>query len=97
MKYAYIDAHQRLWPVRALCKVLEVSFTGYHQHQQRRLRIAQLRYMTDTALLVHIRAIHRELCDSHSPTAPTTTMGLSPQPQRIWGTHSDGKVILQNF
>ena len=61
MKYAYIDKHQQRWPVRTLCRVLEVSFTGYHQHQQRRLHLAKRRHMTDAALLVHIRAIHREL------------------------------------
>lgn len=61
MKFVYIDKHQQLWPVRALCRVLEVSFTGYHQHQLRLQKIASRRHMSDTALLVHIRAIHREL------------------------------------
>jgi transposase InsO family protein len=65
VKYAYISDHQHLWPVRTLCKVLEVSFTGYHQHQQRRLLIARRRHMTDAALLVHIRALHRELCGAY--------------------------------
>lgn len=61
MKFAYIDKHQQLWPIRALCRVLEVSFTGYHQHQLRLQKIASRRRMSDTALLVHIRAIHTEL------------------------------------
>ena len=61
MKFAYIDKHQRVWPVRTLCKVLEVSFTGYHQHQQRLQHQATRRHMSETALLVHIRAIHAEL------------------------------------
>jgi uncharacterized protein YpbB len=38
------------------CEVLEVSFTGYHQHLQRRRQIACRRHMPDVALLVHIRA-----------------------------------------
>jgi hypothetical protein len=61
VKYAYIDKRQRLWPIRALYKVLKVSFTGYHQHQLRLQKIALRRHMSDAALLVHIRAIHREL------------------------------------
>jgi putative transposase len=43
------------------CEVLEVSFTGYHQHYVRRQQIAGRRHMTDAALLVNIRAIHAEL------------------------------------
>jgi hypothetical protein len=61
MKYAHIYHHRHLWPVRLQCEVLKVSFTGYHQHQLRRQRMASRRHMTEAALLVHIRAIHREL------------------------------------
>jgi hypothetical protein len=60
VKFAYIDKHQQLWPVRALCKILEVSFTGYHQHQLCLQEIASRRHMAKAALLVHIRAIHAE-------------------------------------
>jgi putative transposase len=61
VKYAHIYRNRHLWPVRLQCEVLKVSFTGYHQHQLRRQRIASRRHMTEAALLVHIRAIHREL------------------------------------
>ena len=61
MKFAYIDRHQHLWPVRSLCRVLAVSFSGYHQHHQRLQWIAARRHMPDVALLVHIRALHAEL------------------------------------
>lgn len=61
MKFAYIDKHQQIWPVRALCRVLNVSFTGYHQHQLRVQQTASRRSMSEAALLVHIRAIHAEL------------------------------------
>ena len=61
MKYAHIDRSRQLWPVRLQCEVLDVSFTGYHQHHLRRRRIASRRHMTDEALLVHIRALHAEL------------------------------------
>ena len=36
MKYVCIYKNHHLWPVCLQCKVLEVSFTGYHQHLQRR-------------------------------------------------------------
>ena len=42
MKFAYIDKHQHIWPVRALCRVLNVSFTGYHQHQLRMQKVADI-------------------------------------------------------
>jgi putative transposase len=61
MKYAHIYRSRHLWPVRLQCKVLGVSFTGYHQHQLRDQQIAGRRHRTDAALLVHIRAIHAEL------------------------------------
>jgi transposase InsO family protein len=61
MKYAQIYRSRRLWPVRLQCEVLEVSFTGYHQHHLRCKLIAPRRHLTDAALLVHIRAIHAEL------------------------------------
>ncbi len=61
MKYAHIHRSRHLWPIRLQCAVLEVSFTGYHQHHLRRQQIAGRRSMTELALLVHIRAIHAEL------------------------------------
>ena len=61
MKYAHIEGNRDLWPVRLQCKVLGVSFTGYHQHHLRRQKIAHRRHLSDAALLVHIRAIHAEL------------------------------------
>jgi transposase InsO family protein len=60
VKFAFIDKHQHHWPVRVLCKVLAVSFTGYHQHHLRREKLSSRRHMTDDALLVHIRALHAE-------------------------------------
>ncbi|HUY80622.1 MAG TPA: IS3 family transposase [Acidobacteriaceae bacterium] len=61
MKYAHIHRSCHLWPDRLQCEVLEVSFTGYHQHQMRRRRLAARRHMSDATLLVHIRALYAEL------------------------------------
>ena len=60
MKYAFIQRHRRVWPIRVQCRVLGVSVSGYHQHMKRRREIAQRRHLSDEALLVHIRAAYAE-------------------------------------
>ncbi len=65
MKYAHIHHSRHLWPVRLQCEVLDVSFTGYHQHLQRHRQTAGRRHMTEVALLVHIRSIHAELLGTY--------------------------------
>jgi len=35
VKCAFIDRNRHHWPVSVLCEALEVSPSGYHQHQQR--------------------------------------------------------------
>ena len=62
MKYAFIQRHKRVWPIRVQCRVLRVSVSGYHQHLVRRREIAQRRHLSDEALLV----------DKPSATARTT-------------------------
>ena len=57
MRYAFVERHKRVWPVRVQCRVLRVSVSGYHQHLRRRKQIAQRRHLSDEALLVHIRAV----------------------------------------
>ena len=60
MKYAFIERHRRVWPIRVQCRVLRVSVSGYHQHVARRREIARRRHLSDEALLVHIRAVFAE-------------------------------------
>jgi putative transposase len=60
LKYAFIQQHRRLWPVSVQCRVLHVSAAGYHAHLARRASGAQQRYVSDEALLVHIKAVHAE-------------------------------------
>jgi transposase InsO family protein len=56
VKYAFIERHRNVWPVSVACEVLGVSPSGYHEH---RMRAAEpRRYVSNDALLVHIRAIH---------------------------------------
>jgi putative transposase len=60
VKYAFIQRHRRVWPIRVQCRVLGVSVSGYHQHMKRRREIARRRHLSDEALLVHIRAAYAE-------------------------------------
>jgi transposase InsO family protein len=60
MKYAFIQRHRLVWPIRVQCRVLLVSVSGYHQHLARRTRIAERRHLSDEALLVHISAVYAE-------------------------------------
>jgi putative transposase len=59
VKYAFIQCHKRIWPIRVQCRVLGVSVSGYHQHSARRKELAR-RHLSDEALLVHIRAVYAE-------------------------------------
>ena len=60
MKYAWIEKHKLVWPVCAQCRVLGVSASGYRQHLARRKKILTRRHLSETALLVEIRAVHAE-------------------------------------
>ncbi len=37
MKYAFIQRHKLVWPIRVQCRVLLVSVSGYHEHLARRV------------------------------------------------------------
>ena len=60
MKYAFIQRHRRVWPIRVQCHVLRVSVSGYHQHLARRKELAGRRHLSETAQIAHIRAVHAE-------------------------------------
>jgi putative transposase len=60
MKYAWIERNKLLWPVCAQCRVLSVSASGYRQHRARKKKILTRRHLSETALLVEIRAVYTE-------------------------------------
>jgi putative transposase len=60
MKYAWIERNKLRWPVCVQCRVLSVSASGYRQHQSRRTKILTRRHLSETALLVEIRAVYTE-------------------------------------
>ena len=57
MTFRFIDEHKSHWPVRVLCDALDVSPAGYYAWRD---RPASARARKQDALLVEIRAIHRE-------------------------------------
>jgi transposase InsO family protein len=57
MKYAWIERNKLGWPVCVQCRVLRVSVSGYRQHLVRRKKILTRRHLSETALLVEIRAV----------------------------------------
>ncbi len=60
MKYAFIERHKLVWPIRVQCRVLRASVSGFHQHRVRCRQIAQRRHLSDEALLVRISAVYAE-------------------------------------
>jgi putative transposase len=57
MKYAWMERNKLLWPVCVRCRVLGVSASGYRQHVARRKKILTRRHLSETALVVEIRAV----------------------------------------
>jgi putative transposase len=56
MKYRFIDAHCAVYPVGQMCRVLEVSRSGYYAWCK---RVPSAREQSNRRLLVHIRAVYR--------------------------------------
>jgi len=64
VKYAWIAKHKAAWPVTLSCEVLEVSTSGYFEHQRRRAQAAPSKpggRVSNENLLANIRAIHAEV------------------------------------
>ncbi len=62
MKYAWIAQHKRQWPVRLMCRVLEVSASGYFERHRPKPTTAQASArLCEAALLAHIRTIHAQV------------------------------------
>ncbi len=57
MKYRFIDEHRRQWPVRLMCRLLQVSPGGYYTWRDRPASACRQRRQT---LVVEIQAIHQQ-------------------------------------
>lgn len=58
MKYRFIDEHRTHWPVRLMCRLLQVSPGGYYTGRHRPSSASEQRR---EALAVEIQAIHQEV------------------------------------
>ena len=70
MRYAFIERHRTVWTIIAQCRMLGVSVSGFSQYRARQKRAVGEGHspsksgggrLSDTALLVHIRAISFEM------------------------------------
>jgi len=59
LKYAFINVHKLVWPIRVQSGAAGECL-WYHQHLARRREIAQRRHLSDEALVVHISAVYAE-------------------------------------
>ena len=55
MKYAFIARHESIWPVSRMCRLLEVSRSGFHEWRGRK---PCARAIDDEPLTVRIRTFH---------------------------------------
>ena len=85
MKYAWIAANRRHWPVSALCEQLGGSVSGYHQYV---LRIGAKDGrrrgsggLSNDALLAHIKAIQTQVKGEHG--CPRIWKELSAHDARV--------------
>jgi len=60
VKYAFIQRLRQVWPITVQCRVLQASVSGYHAHVARQTSTAPRRFLSDEALLVHIKAVRRQ-------------------------------------
>jgi len=88
MKYAWIERNKLRWPVCVQCRVLGVSASGYRQHLARRKKILTRRHLSETALVVEIRAVYAEARGAYG--WPRVWRQLKRQGVRI------GKLRVQN-
>jgi len=69
VKYAWIDRNRGHWPVSVLCKQLDVSVSGYHQHVVRAASQdgykPRRKAISNDALLAHIKAIHAQVKEEY--------------------------------
>jgi len=73
MRRAFIEAEKRSYPVRMLCRVLQVSPAAYYRWRHR----SDERHQAEAALRVHIVSIHRQSNGTYG--APRITHELRHQ------------------
>jgi len=85
VKYAWIKENKVHWPIALACEVLEVSSSGYFEHQRKKQTDAPaqtgLNRLSNEALLAHIRSIHAEVRQEYG--YPRMTKELNARGLRV--------------
>lgn len=89
MRFRFIEEHLRAYPVRLMCRVLEVSPSGYYAW---RSRSGSRRSREDRRLKVLIRALHRQSRQSYG--APRIHLDLVEQGERC-GRHRVARLMRE--
>jgi len=90
MKYRAIRDNSRRDPIRLMCRALAVSPAGYYAWRERPERAWGA---ANGALMVNIRAIHRESRDTYG--SPRIWQALVQRGQRV-GTHRVARLMRQH-
>lgn len=85
MKYACIARHRSEFPLRLMCRVLEVSHSGFYAW---RTRAPSARVIADERLLLNVRIAHRQSGETYG--APRVHQELQTQ-----GTHVSKKRVAR--
>lgn len=90
MRHQFIEAHRQIWPTRILCRVLEVSASGYYAWRKRPLSAAAVRRQDLTTQIRELHQqkyhdsygaprVHRELLAAGCPCSRKTVAKLMKQ------------------
>jgi len=89
-RFAFIDAHKKIYPIESLCRVMQVSSGGYRSW---RTRPMSQRQRDDMVLLVHIREQHKLSMQSYGRprmTEELQELGFDVSHHRV------GRLMRQN-
>jgi len=89
MRFRFIEEHRRSYPVRLMCRVLEVSSSGYYAW---RSRSGSRRSREDRRLKVLIRTFHRQSRQSYG--APRIHLDLIEHGERC-GRHRVARLMRE--
>lgn len=84
MKYAWIAKHAQVWPVVKMCRMLDVSPSGFKAWRGGGRRCSKR--LSDAQLLLLIRAIHAELNGAYGSRAcmRSCASAASVWARRVW-------------
>ena len=89
-RFAFIDAHKKIYPIESLCRVMQVSSGGYRSW---RTRPMSQRQRDDMVLLAHIREQHKLSMQSYGRprmTEELQELGFDVSHHRV------GRLMRQN-